>query len=252
MLLLFSTPSLLVPKTLTLTHVIYFFNIDSSTGFSLHFLDHFTTRPDNCSNEFSFDEHLHHSWCMWFHFASCFGHTIVHCIQGYAIVPRRACSNACDITSIFKPSTFISICTPQIPSRVPVTLKSISPRWSSSPRISRQDRIFIIFCDQSHRNSTHVFWNGTPESINANEPAQTVAMDEEPFDSKDITHNTYCVSEIRRLASFVSMNALQGFHVQLLFCPVLSSSLLHQLRKEENYSVRINFESIRFSCTFYQ
>ena len=37
-------------------------------------------------------------------------------------------TNAWRMVSILKPSTLISICTPQIPSRVPVTLKSISPK----------------------------------------------------------------------------------------------------------------------------
>ena len=80
----------------------------------------------------------------------------------------------------------MSICVAVMPSLVPVTLKSMSPKWSSSPRMSDStaqrpvaeseirpmaipDTGFLIF---------------TPASINASVPAQTVAIDDEPFDSR--------------------------------------------------------------------
>ncbi len=101
-------------------------------------------------------------------------------------LPLRACSNASRITSMLNPSTLISICTPQIPSRVPVTLKSISPRWSSSPKISVSIAYLLSLALVIKPMATPLtcFGMGTPASINASEPAQTVAIDDEPLLSK--------------------------------------------------------------------
>ena len=55
------------------------------------------------------------------------------------IRPSLAWASAFSRISYDKPSTLISIWVAVMPSAVPVTLKSISPRWSSSPKIS--DRI---------------------------------------------------------------------------------------------------------------
>ena len=77
----------------------------------------------------------------------------------------------------------ISICNDVIPLSVPATLKSISPKWSSSPKIS----------DRTAKSSPSLirpiaipatgFFKGTPASIKANEVPQTVAIEEEPLDS---------------------------------------------------------------------
>ena len=73
-----------------------------------------------------------------------------------------------------------------IPLEVPVTLKSISPRWSSSPKIS--ERIAYFPDSVSEISPIAIPETGAliliPVSIKARVPAQTVAIDEEPFDSK--------------------------------------------------------------------
>ena len=56
-------------------------------------------------------------------------------------LPSLACSRALLMISRVTPLILISICSEVIPSDVPTTLKSMSPRWSSSPRIS--DRITV-------------------------------------------------------------------------------------------------------------
>ena len=80
----------------------------------------------------------------------------------------------------------MSICVAVIPSLVPVTLKSISPRWSSSPKISDNTAKFLpLFSEISPIAIPETgFLIGTPASIKAKVPAQTVAIDDEPFDSK--------------------------------------------------------------------
>ena len=78
-----------------------------------------------------------------------------------------------------------------MPSFVPATLKSISPVWSSSPRIS--DR--ITTSSPSLTSPIAIPETGaligTPPSISANVPEHTVPMDEDPLDSK--------TSETRRM-----------------------------------------------------
>ena len=80
-----------------------------------------------------------------------------------------------------------------MPSLVPATLKSMSPRWSSSPRIS----------DKTVKSSPSLIKPiaipatgsliGTPASIRASEVPQTVAIEDEPLDSviSDTILNVY-------------------------------------------------------------
>src|SRR5690606_17635879 len=63
------------------SHVVYFFDVDRSAGFALHFLNYFSSRSDNSTNEFAVDEHLHHSWCVRLHFGARFRNALVHCIE---------------------------------------------------------------------------------------------------------------------------------------------------------------------------
>src|SRR5436853_201009 len=72
---------LICSKHTYLTHVIFLFNIDSCSCFSLHFLDHFTTGSDHGTDKFPVNKHLYHPWCMWFYFASWLWCAIIHCIQ---------------------------------------------------------------------------------------------------------------------------------------------------------------------------
>ena len=109
--------------------------------------------------------------------------------------PSLACSNAFSRISYDRPSTLMSIWVAVIPSFVPVTLKSMSPKWSSSPRIS--DNTAYLSSPAFLINPMAIPDTGflifTPASINARVPAHTVAMEEEPFDSRisDTTRTTY-------------------------------------------------------------
>jgi hypothetical protein len=81
------------------------------------------------------------------------------------------------------PAILMSICSEVTPSLVPATLKSMSPRWSSSPRMSLStakrspSRMRPIAMPAVGR------FSGTPASISASDDPHTVAMDDEPFDS---------------------------------------------------------------------
>ena len=100
--------------------------------------------------------------------------------------PSLACFKAVSMMSIESPWILISIWQAVIPSAVPVTLKSISPKWSSSPKIS--ERTVNLPDSGSVTNPMAIPETGfvicTPASIKANVPAQTVAIEDEPLDSR--------------------------------------------------------------------
>ena len=100
--------------------------------------------------------------------------------------PALACINACSRISKLKPSHLMSICVAVKPSRVPVVLKSMSPKWSSSPRMSLNTAYLSSpgFLMSPMAIPDTGFFMGTPASIKASVPAHTVAMEEEPFDSR--------------------------------------------------------------------
>ena len=98
-------------------------------------------------------------------------------------LPSLACFKACSMISNVIPVILISIWSEVIPSLVPATLKSMSPRWSSSPKIS----------DKTLKSSPSLInpiaipatgsLIGTPASISARDAPQTLAIEEEPLDS---------------------------------------------------------------------
>ena len=100
--------------------------------------------------------------------------------------PSLACMSAFSRISKLRPSHLISICVAVRPSFVPVVLKSISPKWSSSPRISLSTAYLSSpgFLMSPMAIPDTGFFIGTPASMSANVPAHTVAIDEEPFDSR--------------------------------------------------------------------
>ena len=77
----------------------------------------------------------------------------------------------------------ISIWSEVIPLEVPATLKSISPKWSSSPKISDK----ITYLSSSLINPIAIpatgLSIGTPASIKDIDVPQTVAIELEPLDS---------------------------------------------------------------------
>ena len=100
--------------------------------------------------------------------------------------PALACISAFSRMSKDRPSHLISIWVAVRPSFVPVVLKSISPKWSSSPRISLNTAYLSSpgFLIRPIAIPLTGFFIGTPASIRARVPAHTVAIEEEPLDSR--------------------------------------------------------------------
>ena len=81
------------------------------------------------------------------------------------------------------PLILISICKAVIPDSVPATLKSISPRWSSSPKISvRTAKSSPSLINPIAIPATGLDI-GTPASINDKDVPHTEAIELDPFDS---------------------------------------------------------------------
>ena len=81
------------------------------------------------------------------------------------------------------PSILMSICSEVMPAAVPATLKSMSPRWSSSPRMSESTAKRSPSLIRPMAMPATGLASGTPASISASEVPQTVAIDDEPLDS---------------------------------------------------------------------
>ena len=82
------------------------------------------------------------------------------------------------------PPILMSICTAVTPVSVPATLKSMSPRWSSSPRMSESTQTSAPSLMRPMATLATAALIGTPASIRDSEPPQTVAIEEAPFDSR--------------------------------------------------------------------
>ncbi len=80
------------------------------------------------------------------------------------------------------PAILMSICSEVMPSAVPATLKSMSPRWSSSPRMSESTAKPSGSRIRPMAMPLTGFLIGTPASISASDEPQTVAIDDEPFE----------------------------------------------------------------------
>ena len=119
------------------------------------------------------------------------------------------------------PSILISICKAVTPSAVPATLKSISPRWSSSPRISvRTAKSSPSFIRPIATPAT-AFVIGTPASINDKEVPQTVAIELDPFDSviSETTLNVYPKESRSGKTALIALFAKLPCPISLLFGP---------------------------------
>ena len=81
------------------------------------------------------------------------------------------------------PSILMSICSAVTPSRVPATLKSMSPRWSSSPRMSDSTTNWSPSLIKPIAIPATGALIGTPASISDRLAPQTLAIELEPFDS---------------------------------------------------------------------
>ena len=84
------------------------------------------------------------------------------------------------------PWTLMSICRAVMPSRVPVTLKSMSPKASSLPRMSvRTANVSPSVTRPMAAPATGALM-GTPASMSASVEPQVEAIEVEPF---DVTHS---------------------------------------------------------------
>ena len=81
------------------------------------------------------------------------------------------------------PVILMSICRAVIPSSVPATLKSMSPRWSSTPAMSVRTTWSSPSLIRPIATPATGAETGTPAACSAIEDAQTEPIDEEPFDS---------------------------------------------------------------------
>ena len=81
------------------------------------------------------------------------------------------------------PSILISICKAVTPCAEPATLKSISPKWSSSPKISVKTAKLSPSLIKPIAIPATGALVGTPASIKAKEEPQTLAIELEPLDS---------------------------------------------------------------------
>ena len=96
----------------------------------------------------------------------------------------RACSIALAIISKGSPESFISICKAVIPSSVPATLKSISPKKSSMPWMSVRTRTSSPSLIRPIAAPLTGLVIGTPASINANVEPQTDPIEVEPLEER--------------------------------------------------------------------
>ena len=81
------------------------------------------------------------------------------------------------------PVILMSICRAVIPSAEPATLKSMSPRWSSTPAMSVSTTWSSPSLISPIATPATGALTGTPPACSAIEDAQTEPIEEEPFDS---------------------------------------------------------------------
>ncbi len=133
-------------------------------------------------------------------------------------LPSRAWERALSSISRDMPGTLMSIWSAVTPFSVPATLKSMSPRWSSSPKMS--DRISIrspSFIRPMAIPATAAF-TGTPASIRERLPPHTVAIEDEPFDSKtsETTLMVYGKSSLPGRTGMIALSARAPWPTSLL------------------------------------
>ena len=96
------------------------------------------------------------------------------------------------------PSILMSICSAVTPLRVPATLKSMSPRWSSSPMMSERTVKRSPSLTNPMAMPATPAPMGTPASIKDRLVPHTVAIELDPFDSvtSETTRTTYGYSSM--------------------------------------------------------
>lgn len=137
--------------------------------------------------------------------------------------PAFACVSACFMISSVMPSILMSICSADTPLAVPATLKSMSPRWSSSPRMSLSTtKSSPSFTRPIAMPATGALI-GTPASISASELPQTEAIEDEPFDSviSETTRIVYGNSSIVGITASTPRLARRPWPISRRFGPIM-------------------------------
>src|SRR3990172_2015264 len=98
--------------------------------------------------------------------------------------PSRACRRAESMISRLTPPILMSIWMAVTPFFVPATLKSMSPRWSSSPRMSERTATASPSLMSPIAMPETAPEVGIPASIIARDEPHTVAIEEDPLDSR--------------------------------------------------------------------
>ena len=109
----------------------------------------------------------------------------------------RDCSNVARMISWLMPSIFRSSWMPVMPFCVPAILKSMSPKWSSSPMmsVSRTHCVSDSFTRPIEMPATGLLI-GTPASIRPSVAPQTLAMLELPLRFEDVGDHADRVGEL--------------------------------------------------------
>ena len=96
----------------------------------------------------------------------------------------RVRMSASSTRSHVRPRILRSTWKPVMPWRVPPTLKSMSPQWSSAPRMSVTRTFWLSSAEVNRPQEMPAtgFLIGTPASMRARVPTQMDAMEEEPFE----------------------------------------------------------------------
>ena len=97
--------------------------------------------------------------------------------------PSLACCRARARMSKVRPVALLSICRAVMPSVVPVTLKSMSPKKSSRPWMSDRTTVLPSSWIRPMAIPETGRLMGTPPSIRASVEPQVEAIEEEPLDS---------------------------------------------------------------------
>ena len=129
---------------------------------------------------------------------------------------------AVSIIDSFIPDIFISICRAVIPDSVPATLKSISPRWSSSPKISVKTANSSPSLISPIAMPATGLERGTPASIKDKEVPHTDAIELEPLDSviSETTRIVYPKSSTSGNTALIALFAKFPWPISRLFGPI--------------------------------
>ena len=124
------------------------------------------------------------------------------------------------------PSILISIWRDVIPDLVPATLKSISPKWSSSPKISESTENSLPSLIKPMAIPATGSLIGTPASISASDVPHTVAIEDEPLDSviSDTTLKVYGKFSGFGKDELIALHASLPCPTSLLPVPILPHS----------------------------